>query len=272
MEFVKMQSAGNDYIYIDGSKIEKLDLPSLAINLSKRRFSVGADGIISVSKISNGAVIMKMFNADGTEGAMCGNGVRCSAVFAKKFLGVTAEQITVKTSSKEVVVDIKNLSYPTALLGVVNEVFTSRFLADKFVKSGLYVDYHDIFSFNVGNLHLVLFTEKPLNEINETAMKSRLFEDGVNVERVYKIDESNLSLPILYTEVFERGSGKTLSCGSGAVAVSKAYLMKKYGALKSGITVTVLTEGGELKVFFKGENAYLSGEVKQIYRGIIDEI
>jgi diaminopimelate epimerase len=146
------------------------------------------------------------------------------------------------------------------------------FLSDKLQKVGLYVDKRDIYSVNVGNLHLVVFTKTDLFTLSERVAKTSLFLDGVNLERVYEIDESDVNNPKLYVEVYERGSGKTLSCGSGAVSVAYSYLHKKYGEILPSVKVTVITDGGALYVHFIDGIAYLSGEVKQVYRGIIDEI
>lgn len=271
MEFIKMQACGNDYIYLDGVKFSDAELSKLSVKLSRRRFSVGADGIIAVYN-RDGKISMKTFNSDGSEGAICGNGVRCSAVFAKRHLGALGSKITVKTKSRDVLVDLEKIDFPVAEIGEVNQLFTSIFLSDKLQKVGLYVDNRDIYSVNVGNLHLVVYTKNDLLALSEKVNKTNLFSDGVNIEKVYKIDESDVNNPKLSIEVFERGSGKTLSCGSGAVSVAYSYFLKKYGEVKEGIKVTVQTDGGSLFVQFKDGKAYLSGEIKQIYRGIIDEI
>jgi len=267
MKFTKMQACGNDYIFVDYHEVKKYNLPELAVKISNRRFGVGSDGLITVEKLSDGEISMRIFNSDGSEGEMCGNGVRCSAIFARNKMGVLQDLITVKTKSRLTEVNLSNLKEPIAQMGLVSLIFQGEFLAERFKKVGLYIDYHDIFCVNVGNPHIVFFSSNPLSLLVEKTYKCGLFQDGINVEKVSACSLSSPKEPILSTEIYERGSGKTLSCGSGSVAVAYSYLMKKYGEISKTPTVTVRTEGGDLKVSFKDNTAFLQGEAKTVFEG-----
>lgn len=266
MKFTKMQACGNDYIFVDYSEVKKLNLSDLAVKTSNRKFGIGSDGLIAVDKLSNSEISMRIFNSDGSEGEICGNGIRCSAIFARNKMGVSQNLITVKTKSRLTEVDLSNLSLPIVKMGSVSLIFQGEFLAERFKKVGLYIDYCDVFCVNVGNPHIVFFSSSPLSLLVEKTSKCGLFQGGINVE---KVTANKLSQPnhLLLSEVFERGSGKTLSCGSGAVAVAYSYLIRKYGEIKEYAPVTVRTEGGDLTVDFRDNNAFLQGEAHTVFEG-----
>lgn len=270
MKFVKMQANGNDYVYVEKSQLTTSDLSSLAKKISARRFEIGSDGLIVIDKINPTTILMQMFNSDGSEGKTCGNGVRCSAYFAKKYLGVTQNEITVLTKSnpaKVQVLSYDNLSATVkANMGVPKRKFTP-FLTQSLEKIGLYVDYQDIFEIDVGNPHLVFFTDKyDLFALSSGVEKSNFYKDGINVERVYKVENLSDKDYRLFSEVYERGSGKTLSCGSGAVAVAYSFAQKRSLDLE-GVTFTVSMEGGDSQVTFEKDCAFLQSEVKIVFEG-----
>ena len=226
MEFVKMHAVGNDYAYFDYEKVKSYDFQRLAVLVSKRRFSVGADGIIIVKKLSDFSVKMIMYNADGSRGATCGNGVRCSAYFAKKYLGLTSDEIVVITDANQTKVHLykkDGKTYAKADMGVVKSANSQIIVAKKLQNMGLYVDYRQIFEMNAGNRHLVFFyPNHSLLSLAKGVKMSELFPEGINIERVYKIENDGDEIKI-YAEIYERGSGKTLSCGSGACAIFSAF-------------------------------------------------
>ena len=278
MKFVKMQAVGNDYIYISHDQVIGQDIPGLARNLSRRRFSVGSDGIIVVEKIDGKKIKMRIFNADGSEGATRGNGVRCSAVFARKFLGVAENEITVLTKSRETKVTVlnslpsffgsqtKDVAYAKADMGSVFIGENGCNLCENLQKVGLYVDKSDIFRVNAGNEHLVFFTNFDLEKLSSATYKSGLFKDGINVERVFSVQKTDQNRFRLHAEIFERGSGKTLSCGSGAVAIAFAFA-KKENLLPCDSVFEVVTDGESLFVTFTQNRAHLYGEVVEVYQG-----
>lgn len=279
MNFLKIEALGNDYIYVNAEEIKNCNLSSLARKVSDRRFGIGADGLISVEKITDSTIRMTMLNADGSEGAMCGNGVRGAILFAYKRLGLRSPTVKVITKSRfvsvkvedfEKITDFINLTTLTATadMGVVKSGKNPSIIAEELSKVGLYVDKRQVLHVNVGNPHLVFFEPNyPLSTICSAVMRSGLFPDGVNVERVFKIQNRSENDSRLFMEVSERGSGKTLSCGSGAVAVAYAFSVYSYRPLDVKLSVDVTTEGGTLTVFFDGGKAFLKGKVNDVFEG-----
>lgn len=278
MKFVKMQAVGNDYIYISHEQTVGLDIKSLAQNLSRRRFSVGSDGIITVEKVDDTTVKMRIFNADGSEGQTCGNGVRCSAVFAQRYMGIKGNTITVLTKSRPATVTIfcntdypfkqtqTGIAYAKADMGNATICKKGDFLCENLQKVGLYIDKHNVLGVNVGNEHLVFFTEEPIKRLSDCVENCGIFKDGVNIERVFKTELIDKNRYRLHAEIYERGSGKTLSCGSGAVGIARAFAERE-GALNENASFEIITEGGSLFVTFKGDLATLYGEVVEVYKG-----
>ena len=261
MKFIKMHAAGNDYVYVDGDKYCFADVSAAAKKLSERRFGVGSDGLIIVSADKTGEAdfSMRIFNADGSEGATCGNGIRCSAVFACLAGKTTKNKMTVRTLSAVHAVAFEKRG---------NEFFSSTdFPLPKLLKSPKINDKISNFEnaaknfalVDNGNLHAVFFDAKAsAKELSEAISPSEIFPDGVNVESA-KIDEGSI-----ICDVFERGSGTTFSCGSGAVATAFAareklnFRPEKY---------PILMRGGTLFVQFDDKKSYLGGVVTPVFYG-----
>lgn len=278
MNFYKLEALGNDYVYVNAEEVKGCDLVKLARKVSNRRLGIGADGLIAVQKLTDSTIRMTMLNADGSEGAMCGNGVRGAVFFAVKNLGLNQKTINVITKSRNVTVlindfgfgDIKDQSCicATADMGVPKSGKNPSILAEELAKVGLYVDKRQILHVNVGNQHLVFFEPNyTLSTICKAIIKCGLFPDGINVERVFKIKNHSENESRLFMEVNERGSGKTLSCGSGAVAAAYAFSVYSYRPLDAKLIVDVTTEGGTLNVFFEGGRAFLKGDVNEVFKG-----
>lgn len=282
MNFLKIEALGNDYVYVDAEEVQNCNLYELTRKISSRRFGIGSDGLITVEKITDSTIRMTMFNADGSEGAMCGNGVRGATLFACKKLGIKAPKIKVATKSRvvNVLIDefekIKDFSTitkinATADMGVVKSGKNPSIIAEELAKVGLYVDKRQVLHVNVGNPHLVFFEPNySLSAICNAVIRSGLFPNGINVERVFKIQNKSENQSRIFMEVSERGSGKTLSCGSGAVAVAYAFSVYSYRPLDGNLKVEITTEGGTLSVFFEGGKAFLSGEVNEVFAGYYD--
>lgn len=256
-----MHAAGNDYVYVDGDKYDFTDVSAAAKKLSERRFGIGSDGLITVSSDRTGEAdfFMRIFNSDGSEGATCGNGIRCSAVFAYLAGKTTKNKITVRTISAV---------SETAFEKRGNEFFSSTdFPLPKLISSHKIDDKISNFEHTAknfalvdnGNLHAVFFDAKAsAKELSGAISPSGIFPDGVNVESA-KIDEENI-----ICDVFERGSGTTFSCGSGAVATAFAareklnFRPEKY---------PILMRGGMLFVQFDNKKSYLGGVVTPVFYG-----
>lgn len=271
MKFVKMHASGNDYVYLDYEKVKNYDLSLLSKLVANRNFGVGSDGIIATQKLNDNSAKMIMFNADGSRGATCGNGVRCSAYFAQKYLNLRANQIIMKTDVNQTAVTLFKKDghfYARADMGEIKFVNSCKKVAKKLQEVGLYVDYRQVFEMNAGNRHLVFFyPNHSLLDLFKGVEKSRLFLDGVNIERVYKIEQTQSSLTI-YTEIYERGSGKTLSCGSGACAILQAFLKFNPSNIRSA---KIVTDGGELTVETDGEKTFLQSEIVEVFKGDLNE-
>ncbi len=271
MEFIKMHASGNDYVYLDYEKVKNYDLSLLSKLISNRHFGVGSDGLIAIQKLDDNTAKMIMYNADGSRGATCGNGVRCSAYFAKKYLNLTSNQIVMKTDVNETLVTLfeKNGSfYAKADMGEIKRVNSCEKVAKKLQEVGLYVDYRQVFEMNAGNRHLVFFyPNHSLLDLFNGVEKSRLFLDGINIERIYKIEQTKSSLTI-YAEIYERGSGKTLSCGSGACAIFQAFLNFNSSNIRSA---NIVTDGGVLTVETDGKTTFLQSKIIEVFKGDLNE-
>ena len=216
-----MHAAGNDYVYIRDQDYETERLAYLSRIFSDRRKGIGGDGLICVKKLDENAIRMRIFNSDGSEGATCGNGMRCAALFAAKYLGSRRNELTVKAKAGD---------YPVRLFFDGKEVIAEAdfdepreiFGGEKLFKAlspFIKIDKNKMFAVNAGNDHLVAIGGEFNAEIYaKAAFRSGLFADGVNAEVISFCDND------IKVSVFERGSGYTLSCGSGAVA--SAFALK----------------------------------------------
>ena len=217
-----MHAAGNDYVYIRDQDYETERLAYLSRIFSDRRKGIGGDGLICVKKLDENAIRMRIFNSDGSEGATCGNGMRCAALFAAKYLGSRRNELTVKAKAGD---------YPVRLFFDGKEVIAEAdfdepreiFGGEKLFKAlspFIKIDKNKMFAVNAGNDHLVAVGGEFNAEIYaKAAFRSGLFAGGVNAEVISFCGND------IKVSVFERGSGYTLSCGSGAVA--SAFALKK---------------------------------------------
>ena len=263
--FTKMHGLGNDYIYIDCFKtpVETLpDLPTLAARLSLRRFSVGADGLVLILPSDVADARMRMFNADGSEGLMCGNAIRCVGkyLYERGLISPDTREITVETGS-----GIRSLSL-SVRDGKVDSVTVDMGVVE--VSEEITVQtagkHYRLMPVSVGNPHWVCFVEDlaAVNVEREGAILSSVPEGGVNVEFVEVVDETTLRM-----RVYERGSGVTLACGTGACATVAAAVSR--GICPPDTPVTVLLDGGALTVIHsEGGTTYMLGGAEFVYDGV----
>ena len=263
--FTKMHGLGNDYIYIDCFKIpvETLpDLSTLAARLSCRRFSVGADGLVLILPSDKATARMRMFNADGSEGLMCGNAIRCVGkyLYERGLISSDTREITVETGS-----GIRSLSL-SVRDGVVNSVTVDMGVVE--VSEEIAVQtagkHYRLIPVSVGNPHWVCFVEDlaAVDVVSEGAFLSSAPEGGVNVEFVEAVDETTLRM-----RVFERGSGVTLACGTGACASVAAAVSR--GICPPDTPITVLLDGGALTVIHTdGGTTYMLSGAEFAYDGV----
>lgn len=273
MRFWKMHGLGNDYVVIDNrdQKISDKTVPTLAKKLCDRRFSIGGDGLLLVYPSSVSDVKMRIFNSDGSEAEMCGNGIRCFAKYcyengiAKKsefmvetLSGVKHVWLTVEGSDvKAVKVDMGSPNWERSSLPMLGEGTAVN--VDLQVEGEPY----KVTCLSMGNPHCVLFVknvdEFPVDYVGPIIENSKVFPKRTNVEFVQVLNENELKV-----RVWERGCGETLACGTGtcaAVAVSN-----KLGKVGNKVTVHVL--GGDLLVD-TDKTIFLSGAAEKVFEGTL---
>ncbi|MGM9643722.1 MAG: diaminopimelate epimerase [Eubacteriales bacterium] len=259
MHFTKMHGLGNDYLYVYGevpSNIEKL-----SIKLSERHFGAGSDGMIYISPSKVADFKMRIFNADGSEAKMCGNGIRCVGKYVYDKGYTDKNEITVETLS-----GIKKLKLDVSF-GKVKSVTVDMGKAVVSDSMTLSVDGEDVvlIPVSVGNPHAVIFVadinNAPLTTLGPKIEHHDAFEGGVNVEFVQVLGEDELRM-----RVWERGSGVTMACGTGACASVAAAVNKKL--CRAGESVAVHLDGGVLKIAVDRDgNVTMTGPAEFIYEG-----
>lgn len=273
MEFTKMEAAGNDFIVFNGFKYRIEDYESLAKRYCHRHFSVGGDGILVCEKSDVADIKMIYYNSDGSEGEMCGNGIRCFSKYAYEEGLVDREVFQVETLA-----GIKTIWLETDTRGLVKSIrvnmgrpnFNPKDIPvnmdrDKVIEEAINVDGKD-FVFSavlLGVPHLVIFIDYvdniDINGIGSKLENHPLFPSKINVNFVKIVDKNNIDI---YT--WERGAGRTLGCGTGSCA---SVVVGNYLG-KLGKKVHVKTEGGELQVEL-GNNGeiYMKGGANRICDG-----
>ncbi|MCR4770998.1 MAG: diaminopimelate epimerase [Oscillospiraceae bacterium] len=259
MNFTKMHGLGNDYLYVYGEVPD--NIAELSQKLSERHFGAGADGMIYISPSAAADFKMRIFNADGSEAKMCGNGIRCVGkyVYDKGYTDKT--QLTVETLS-----GIKKLDMQVRC-GKIKSVTVDMGPAEVGADIELRVSDRTVTGtpVSVGNPHFVVFVDDiasaPLHTLGPLLEKHEAFPGGVNVEFVQPLGEGRLRM-----RVWERGSGVTLACGTGACASAAAAVKKGY--CRAYAPVSVELDGGVLEVTVgNGENVMMSGPAETVYEG-----
>ncbi|MBP5242328.1 MAG: diaminopimelate epimerase [Clostridia bacterium] len=274
-KFYKMHGIGNDYVYFNCLRKELPYPARLAITLSDRHFSVGGDGVILICKSKIADAKMRIFNADGSEGKTCGNGVRCVGKFLYDFGIVKRKEVTVETlggvarlwlftDKTDKVIRVK------ADMGRANfltEAIPARFPQKKAIGVRLNVEgkIYTATCVNVGNPHCVIFTPPPTDfaRVGAAIEKSDYFPERVNVEFVEVISPQEIRL-----RVWERGSGETLACGSGACAAVSAAVASGY--CREGEDVLAHLQGGTLTVNYTKNAIYMTGSATFVYAGVVE--
>lgn len=280
-EFTKMHGAGNDYVYVDCTKEELPNPGAISEYISHRRFSIGSDGLIMICKSEVADFKMRMFNADRSEGKMCGNGIRCVAkfVYDKGLTDKTTFTVETLSGIKEIEVAVEDGKVVSAKVDMGKPVFKCTeipMISDHFVfvDQGLAMDItqNEVYNgtaISMGNPHFVTFM-KDIDSLNLEEMGPRfehhkLFPEGVNTEFVEVIDKNTVKF-----RVWERGSGETWACGTGACAVAVASIMLG-NAGKKNEPLTVIAKGGVLKVTHaKNDHVFLEGPATEAFTGVVE--
>ena len=257
LDFFKMQAKGNDYIYFDlnDKPFPNIDISKLAIKLSERNFSIGSDGIVLILNSTTCNAKMRMFNADGSEGKMCGSALRCVSYYLSQKSG--KDEVTVETLAgiKTGLIIDKKERLVTIDLGVPEFIQNEEVEINE-LKGNLIL---------IGNPHFVTF----IKSLSENIAKYQgsiidnpaYFPDGINVEFVKKISKHEIEI-----KVWERGSGATLACGIGACAAAFSGIKKEI--ILSPVIVQM--PGGSVTVELKKSNIFLTGKVEYVFDGSIE--
>ncbi len=272
-----MQGLGNDYVYLDCTKVaEPKDISSLARFVSNRHFGVGSDGLILICSSDTCDFKMRMFNADGSEAQMCGNGIRCVGKFVYD-KGLTSKtEITVDTLAgvKKLKLQAKNGKVETVEVDMGEPILEADripVVSTDYPVTNLKLQAEGReFTFtcvSVGNPHAVTIVEN-LESFNVEKYGKVLevdshFPEKANIEFVEIVDKSTIKM-----RVWERGSGETFACGTGASAVAVACNLN--GITDDKVTVKLL--GGDLKIKWNKENnhIYMTGPAVTVFEGEIE--
>lgn len=275
-KFTKMQGIGNDYIYFNCIGNPIVNPEGLAVRLSDRHFGVGADGVILICDSEVADVKMRMFNADGSEGKMCGNGIRCVAKYCYDNAIVNKKQMTIETLSGIKNIEIHTQNGVAKLITVdmgkaelapkkVPVKLDGKSVVDRAIEIG--GKEYNVTCVSMGNPHAVVFVKnvESLNveKLGKAFEESELFPDGVNVEFVKVIDKHTLKM-----RVCERGSGETWACGTGACAVAVAAVLNGYCNKDEDICVKLL--GGDLVVKYTDDAVFMTGGAVKVYDGEVE--
>ena len=262
IQFTKMHGAGNDYIYINTLKYPILDPEAKSIEWSKQHTGIGSDGLVLIGLSDKADFSMRIFNADGSEALMCGNASRCIGKYLYEYGLTTKKAITLDTLSGikvlKLCVEDDVVTSVTVDMGIPSEIEEIVFEGE-----------HDFISTHVsmGNPHLVTFVENveelPLTEIGPKLENHHLFPNRINVEFAQVISEN-----VIRMRVWERGSGITQACGTGACATAVAAVITG----KAGRKSEIIMDGGSLFIEWDelSNRVYMTGPATKVFDGTID--
>ena len=276
MKFTKMHGLGNDYVYVNCFE-EKIDNPpAVARFVSDRHFGIGSDGLIMINPSKTADFEMEMYNADGSRGEMCGNGIRCVAKYVYDYGLTDKTQISVETLGgikyldltvedgkvSQVKVDMGKPELEADLIPIISE-------RDQVIDEPIEVDgkeYH-MTGVSMGNPHAVIYVDDvkglDLEKIGPKFENHERFPKRINTEFVHCIDRQTVEM-----RVWERGSGETLACGTGACAVAVSSILNNL----TDTRVTVKLLGGDLQIEWDREKdrVFMTGPATVVFDGVID--
>ena len=282
--FIKMHGCGNDYIYFDCMSGEENNIIArnpnkFSIMLSDRHKSIGGDGVVLICPSAVADAKMRMFNADGSEGKMCGNAIRCVGKYLYDNKYVKKSDISIETLSgiKYLKMQIENGVAVAATVDMGKAYLKPAEIpviydGENMINAPVTVNgkNYNITCVSMGNPHCIVFcgeNEDPetleLEKIGPYFENHAIFPDRVNTEFVKVINKN-----LLQMRVWERGSGETLACGTGSCAVAVAAVL--CGFCEKNTDITIRLRGGDLVINYTGETVYMTGEAKVAFRGVAD--
>lgn len=277
MKFTKMHGCGNDYIYVDGAKeqIRQEQKPEIVKRLSDRHFGIGGDGVIFINPSTEADFEMEMYNMDGSRAEMCGNGIRCVAKFVYDEGMTDKTSISVISCGKIKYLDlfVKDGKVSTVKVNMGTPILKAADIpvisdADEVIGERIEVEdkIYEMTCVSMGNPHAVIFMDDvsslSLEKIGPFFENHVRFPKRINTEFVKVLDEENVEM-----RVWERGTGETLACGTGACAVTVACVLN--GLTKEQVTVKLL--GGNLQIQWDREAnlVYMTGPAVTVFKGEI---
>lgn len=279
INFVKMEGLGNDYVYIDCTKYDDKkveEISKMAKKISDRHFGIGSDGLILICKSDIADFRMRMFNSDGSEAEMCGNGIRCVSKFVYDNGLTNKEQVNIETLAgiKKIDLTVENGKVVLATVNMGRPILEAEkipVISDEKPVKNLKLKAKDReFTFtcvSMGNPHAVTVIDDvdsfeiekygPILEVNEK------FPKKANIEFIQIIDKTHIKM-----RVWERGAGETLACGTGACAVCVSAILNDLVEKNEEINIELL--GGILKIRWD-DYVYMTGPARTVFRGEIEE-
>ena len=274
IRFTKMHGIGNDYIYINCLEKMPADLPQLAVEMSDRHFGVGGDGIVLISASEVADFKMRMFNNDGSEARMCGNASRCIARYLHDNHLTPNNVINLETLSGIKVLSL-NLDTDNEVESVTVDMgepilnpskIPADFPGEMMVEQKIHTTHGDmvVTAVSMGNPHCVIFVDKienvPFDTLGPELEKHPVWPDRANIEFVEIISDTEVRM-----RVWERGTGETLACGTGACATAVASAITG----RTGRDITVHLRGGDLNIKWGEDNhVYMTGSATKVFDGV----
>lgn len=275
--FTKMHGTGNDYVYVDLFQQKLENQAEVARVVSDRHFGIGADGLICIAPSETADCRMIMYNADGSEGAMCGNGIRCVAKYVYDHGIVRKDHMSVETKSGikqlELTVEDGKAVYVKVNMGeavlkpseIPVQAEGEDFIARQIEAGG---KTYTVTCVSMGNPHCVVFTEgidgMDLEKTGPLFENHPLFPDRINTEFVEVLDDHTLKM-----RVWERGSGETISCGTGTCAAAVAAVLN--GHCPRGEEIEVRIRGGALyDTYLENGEVLMKGPATEVFQGEIE--
>ena len=274
MKFTKMHGAGNDYIFIEDFKAGIKNPSKLAIEMSNRNFGIGSDGLILILKSKSADFKMRMFNSDGSESEMCGNGIRCFAKYVYDHKLTSKDKVAIETEGgiKHLELKIKNNLVNSVKVDMGEPIFLREKIPmigapGMVINENIHLPDGVTFSvtaLSMGNPHAVIFVEDvenfPVSKYGPIIENLNLFPNRTNVAFVQILNKKEI-----IQRTWERGSGETLACGTGASAATAAGVL----TMQTERKITVHLKGGDLKTEWdeKNNHVYLTGPAVEVFRG-----
>lgn len=277
LRFTKMHGIGNDYIYINCFEYEITDPEELAIRLSDRHFGIGSDGLVLICPSDTADAKMRMFNIDGSEGKMCGNAIRCVGKYLYDNGIRVKDHLTIETLSgiKTLDLHVKDGKVDSVSVDMGKAVLTPRDIPvvsdlESVVSQPIVVGgaSYRITCVSMGNPHAVVFLDAidslDLEKIGPLFEHHPLFPERVNTEFVRHLNENTVEM-----RVWERGSGETMACGTGACATVVACVLN--GLCAHDEEITVKLRGGNLRIRYNTDGTVImNGTATKVFEGEVE--